>query len=67
LTLKNISGSPARRLAIINDRTFAVQDQALMRLATTNVLIRCLEIRTNSVLIQFDESGAKQELLLPDE
>jgi hypothetical protein len=65
LTLKNISGTRGHRLAIINNRTFAVNDQALLRLATSNVLIRCLDIRTNSVLIQFDEGGAKQELFLP--
>jgi hypothetical protein len=67
LRLKSISGVPGRRLAIINDRTFALKDQALLKLATTNVLIRCLEIRTNSVVIQFVESGAKQELLLPED
>ena len=66
LTLKNISGLPARRLAIINDRTFGVKDLALMKLATTNVIIRCVEIRTNSVLIQFEETGEKQELFLPE-
>jgi hypothetical protein len=67
LTLKNISGTPARRLAIINDRTFGVKDLALMKLANTNVIVRCVEIRTNSVLIQFDETGEKQELFLPEE
>ncbi len=67
LTLKNISGTPGHRLAIINDRTFEVKDQARLRLAGTNLLLRCLAIRTNSVLIEFTESGAKQELLLSPE
>jgi hypothetical protein len=67
LSLKNVSGLPGRRLAIINDRTFAVKEEAVMKLATTNVLIRCLEIRTRSVLIQFEETGEKQELFLPEE
>jgi len=66
LALKNISGTAARRLAIINDRTFGVNDQALMKLAATNMLLRCLEIRTNSVLIQYDQTGVKQELFLSD-
>jgi len=66
LALKNISGPPARRLAIINDRTFGTNDVAMMKLAATNILIRCLEIRTNSVLIQIEATGEKQELFLPE-
>ena len=64
LTLKGISGGPGRRLAIINDRTFGVMDLARMRLAKTNLLIRCLEIRTNSVVIRIEGTGEKQELFL---
>lgn len=66
LTLRSIAGNPARRLALINDRTLGEREQASIRLTKTNVSIRCLEIRTNSVLIQFVESGLKQELLLPE-
>lgn len=67
LMLRTISGSANKRLAIINDRTFATMDLARVRLAKTNVMVRCLEIRTNSVLVRFEESGAKLELLLPEE
>lgn len=67
LTLKNISGLPSRRLVIINDRTLEVNERALLKLAATNVTIRCLEIRTNSVLLQFEATGEKQELFLPEE
>ena len=66
LTLRSISGSPTRRFAIINDQTFGTMDRARVRLAKTNVLVRCLEIRTNSVLIRFEDSGGKQELFLPE-
>ena len=65
LTLKSISGLPTRRLAIINDRTFGTGEQARLTLATSNVVIRCLEIRDSSVLVQFEGTGAKQELFLP--
>lgn len=65
LSLKNISGSQSRRLAIINDRTFALGEQDRLPLATSSVVIRCLEIRSNSVLVQFEGTGAKQELFLP--
>lgn len=66
LMLKNLSGLPHRRLAIINDRTFAVNDQATIKLAASNVVVRCLEIRTNSVLIEVEGAGAKRELFLPE-
>ena len=65
LSLRSISGPPTRRLAIINNQTFAAMDQARVRLAMTNVLVRCLEIRTHSVLIRFENTGQTQELLLP--
>lgn len=67
LTLKGISGAQGRRFAIINDRTFGVMDLARMRLAQTNLLIRCLEIRTNSVVIRIEGTGEKQELFLAPE
>jgi hypothetical protein len=67
LTLKGISGGAGRRLAIINDRTFGQNDLARMRLAKTNVLIRCLEIRTHSAVIRFEDTGEKQELRLERE
>jgi hypothetical protein len=66
LTLRAISGSPNRRFAIINDRTFGPSDQAVIHLAKTNLNVRCLEIRTNSVLVQIQNTGEKQELLLPE-
>lgn len=67
LILRTISGSATKRLAIINDQTFAVMDRTRVRLAKTNVIVRCLEIRPNSVLIRFEASGAKLELFLPEE
>jgi hypothetical protein len=65
LVLKSIGGTTNRRLAIINHRTLAVGESARFQLAKTNWLVRCLEIRTNSVVIQVEETGAKQELFLP--
>lgn len=66
LTLKAITGSKARPLAIINDQNFAARDVARVRLAAGNPLVRCLEIRERSVLIRFEESGATEELKLPE-
>lgn len=67
LALRNIAGTPPRRFAIINDKTFGRGDHARIQLAGTNVMVRCLEIGTNSVLIRFENSGARQELFLPEE
>jgi hypothetical protein len=65
LVLKSVSGTANRRFAIINDRNFTVAERAKIRLATTNWMVRCLEIRTNSVLIQIENTGEKKELFLP--
>ena len=66
LALQGITWSKTQPMAIINDQSFATMDQAGVRLAGTNLVIRCLEIRTNSVLIRFEDSGVKQELFLPE-
>lgn len=65
LVLKGITSSKTMRLAIINDHNFAPLDRGLVPLAATNLMIRCLEIRTNSVLIRLEDSGLTQELTLP--
>ncbi len=67
LVLRNISGTPARRFAIINNQTFGIADHARIPLAGTNLLVHCLEIRTNSVLIQLADTGTRLELFLPEE
>jgi hypothetical protein len=64
LKLEGISWG-SRPTAIINGHTFMVQDQDKVPLGTTNVTIRCLEIREKSVRIQYVSSGMEQELLLP--
>jgi hypothetical protein len=64
LTLKSISGPPNRRFALINDKTFAPLESGRVHVGESNVLVRCLEIRTNSVLIQIEGASEKQELSL---
>lgn len=64
LKLKGVSGAPGRRFALINDQTFAVMENGRVALAHTNLLIRCLEIRTNSALVVEVESGVTNELFL---
>jgi hypothetical protein len=62
LTLIGISGAGNRRLALINDHAFAANESGRVRVGQTNVLIRCLEIRAGSVVIEVVGSQEKQEL-----
>jgi hypothetical protein len=64
LVLQGISWSPTRPMALINDRTFGIRDEASVRVGSTNLTIRCLAIRKDAVLIEHVESGEKQELQL---
>jgi hypothetical protein len=67
LVLGGISWSQNRPLAVINNRTFAPKEAGKVRVGGTNLTIRCLEIRTNSVVVQTEGSSKTQELFLRDE
>jgi hypothetical protein len=62
--LKGISGSAARRLAIVNDRTFAAGEDQEVTTRTGKMHIYCQEIRDNSVLISFGNPPQPLELRL---
>jgi hypothetical protein len=64
LVLKGISGAKNHALAIINDQSLAAGESARVRVAKTNVLVRCLEIRDDSVRIEIVGSGEEQKLSL---
>ncbi|HWX21538.1 MAG TPA: protein DA1, partial [Candidatus Binatia bacterium] len=64
LVLKAVIWDAKRPLALINDRTFGVQEEGKVHLGTTNVTVRCLAIRQNSVRIQVNGTPGEQELLL---
>ena len=64
LTLKGISGSPSRRFALINDATLTKNEEAKVRVGSTNVLVRCLDIRAASVVIQIKGATQPTELFL---
>lgn len=66
LILKGILGTPARPLALINNTTFERNERARVNIGTSNVFLRCLEIRKQSVLIQLEGGSEKQELRLVD-
>ena len=60
LHLNGISGTADRRLAIINNQTFAANEEGDVPTNRGRSHIRCLEIKTDSVLIQV---GAEQRVL----
>jgi type II secretory pathway component PulC len=64
LVLKGLSSVGTRRFALVNDHTFETMERARVRIGHTNVVIRCLEIRPESVIIQVEGSSEKQELSL---
>ena len=64
LVLKGISGPMNRRLAIINNRTLAVGDEQDLVTPQGRIHIRCVEIKTNSVVIE--SAGSNHELKYND-
>jgi hypothetical protein len=64
LTLRSISGSGQRRYALVNDRTLEKNEQARVRVGNSNLTVRCLEIRDESVILQLNGSAEKTELFL---
>src|SRR5207249_1788555 len=53
LKLQGFSGPNEHRLAIINNRTFEVSEEADVSTSSGRVRIRCLEIKNESVVVQF--------------
>jgi hypothetical protein len=64
LTLKGISGVGQHRFALINDVTLEASEKGRVRVGQTNVIVRCLEIRSNSVVIEIAGAKEKKELFI---
>ena len=64
LKLNGISGSPEHRLAIINNRTFEIGEEGDVISGSDRVRIRCLEVKPESVIIQFVAGGLRREIHL---
>ncbi len=59
LKLNGISGTAFRRVALINNQSFFAGEQKRLPLANgTNLLVRCVEIRSSEVVIQEGDSPA---------
>ena len=64
LLLKGISGSGNRRLALINNQTFAAGETASVHVGNSSKKVKCVEIREKSVVISAEGDAANQELFL---
>jgi len=64
LKLSGISGSTEHRLAIINNKTFEIGEEGDVTSGLDHVRIRCLEIKSDSVIVQFVAGGLRREIHL---
>ena len=64
LLLKAVFWDPKHPLALINDHTFGLREEAKVRLGTNNVVVRCVAISQNSVRVRVVGSAAEQDLFL---
>ena len=61
LVLKGFSGPPNHRLVIINNHTFGAGDTGNVITPSGPIHLRCIEIKTNSVIIE--TGGQRHELI----
>lgn len=64
LTLKAISGSGNKRLALINNQTLGIGESARVRLGAGEVKVRVEEIRDKSVIVTVEGKPGRKELTL---
>jgi hypothetical protein len=64
LELRGISGSSSRRYALVNNCTVTAGDDARIRVGNSHVNARCLEVRSQSVVLHVDGQRRPIELYL---
>jgi hypothetical protein len=64
LILKGLSGTGTRRFALINDATLSANEEGKVRVGTSNLVVRCLVINSNSVTVQVRGETTPRKLLL---
>ena len=64
LLLRGLSGPTQRRLALINDRTLALNEEGRVRVGTSNVTVRCLAISNDAVVIRVNGADEVMRLAL---
>lgn len=66
LTLRGISGSPAKRIALINNLTFVSGEEGKVRIPTGLLKLRVIEVKDSSAIIQIDGETIRREIKLRD-
>ena len=64
LKITGLSGPANRRLAIVNNQTFAPGETAKVKLKSGEVKVLCKEIRAKSVIVQVEGATEAQEIFL---
>ena len=64
LVLRGISGTPQRRFALVNDTTLEKGEQAKVRVGSSNVVVRCVEISDASVVLIVNGAAEQTQLSL---
>jgi hypothetical protein len=64
LRLGGLSGPAARRLAIVNNETFAAGESAQVKVLGEMINLACLEIRTRSAIVQIEGATDPVEIFL---
>src|ERR1700710_1383374 len=62
IKLSGLSGATDQRLALINRKTFSEGEARNLKIADKTVVVKCLEIRPQSVLIQIEDLPNLYEL-----
>lgn len=66
LTLRGISGPPAKRIALINNLTFVAGEEGKVRVPTGLLKVRVIEVKDSSATIQIEGENSLRELRLRD-
>jgi thioredoxin-related protein len=64
LKLTGLSGTAARRFAIVNNQTFSPGESARVKLKDGEVKVLCKEIRLRSAIVQVEGAGEPKEIFL---
>ena len=64
LTLRGISTIGTRRFALVNDRTLDKGESAKVRVGSSNIVVRCVEIRDASVMLEVGDDKKPLQLFL---
>jgi Protein DA1 len=64
LLLRGITGNAKRRFALINNRTLQKNEEAVIRVGNSNLVVRCLDITEDAVVVRVNHSKEPQELFL---